>query len=66
MQDFILKYRFTQDEYNVLPANHINQLKPLDKIAANFLSNYISKTDLHADVPFKKNFFKVIDQTKIY
>lgn len=61
MEDFDLHWRFTEDKYNVLPKNHLNQLKPLDKAAAKFLSNYISKTDLHADIPFKRNFFKVID-----
>ncbi len=64
IDDFRLKWRFT-DENEIIPKIHLDQLKPLDKIAAQFLWDFISKTDLHADIPFKKNYFRTVDKAKI-
>lgn len=58
IDQFQLKWRFTEEEYNVLPTEHLEQLKPLDKEAAKFLDKFIANTNLHDDVPFKKGFFK--------
>lgn len=66
IDDFRLKWRFTDEKYNVLPKIHLDQLKPLDKIAAKYIWDFISKTDLHADIPFKNNYFRTIDKVKIY
>lgn len=60
MNDFELKH------YDNLPPIHLEQLKPLDKIAAKFIWNYIFDSGLHDDVPFKTNFFKTIDKAKNY
>ena len=65
LDNFLLKWRFTEDKYDVLPDQHLEQLKPLDKVASHFLWNYISQTNLHSDVPFKKDFFRTVDKTKI-
>jgi hypothetical protein len=65
MADFRLKWRFTEEKYNNLPPLHLEQLKPLDSDAANFLWDYIAETGLHNDRPFKKDFFRTIDHTKI-
>lgn len=65
MRDFRLNWRFTDEKYDVLPEVHLDQLKPLDKIASKFLWDYISHSRLHDDVPFKTNFFKTIDKAKI-
>jgi len=65
MDDFRLKWRFTDGKYDDLPNMHLEQLKPLDKKASEFLWNYISETNLHADTPFKTDFFKTIDKAKI-
>jgi hypothetical protein len=62
LDDFMLKWRFSNDELN---SQHINQLMPLDKEASAFLYNYISNNNLHNDFPFKEEFFNVIDKTKI-
>lgn len=61
IDDFVLKWRFTDANYNQLPQPHLNQLKPLDKGASNFLWDFIAKSNLHAEVPFKKGFFKKVD-----
>ena len=66
MDDFSMKWRFTEEEYDKLPGIHLNQLKPLDANASKFLWNYIVATNLHNDVPFKRNFFKNIDKAKIF
>jgi hypothetical protein len=65
IEDFQLKWRFTEEEYNVLPEEHLERLKPLDKVASKFLADFISNSSLHQDVPFKKNFFRTLDKAKI-
>ncbi|MCP3932855.1 MAG: hypothetical protein GY705_27605 [Bacteroidetes bacterium] len=65
IEDFRLKWRFTEEKYGKLPEIHIEQLKPLNKKASNFLWDYISNSELHNDVPFKKGFFQTIDKAKI-
>ena len=65
MNDFSLKWRFTEEKYAVLPDLHLSQIKPLDKKASKFLWDYISDTNLHNDVPFKKDFFRNIDMIDI-
>ncbi|MBC7586813.1 MAG: hypothetical protein H7178_00525 [Chitinophagaceae bacterium] len=62
MKDFGLRGCF--NDHNI-PDIHLEQLKPLDKIASEFLWNYISDSELHDNVPFKINFFKTIDKAKI-
>jgi hypothetical protein len=65
MEEFKLSWRFIEKKYNILPEDHLHQLMPLNMAASQFLSNYISKTNLHADVPFKRDFFRNIDSTHI-
>lgn len=65
MEDFPLKWRFTNEKYYKLPKIHLNQLSPLNKEAARFLWDYVSKTNLHAEIPFKKDFFSTIDKARI-
>ena len=60
-----MKWRFTDENYDKLPDAHLDQLKPLNVIAANFLWDYISRTNLHNDVPFKREFFRTIDKARI-
>lgn len=65
LDDFQLKWRFTDKQYNKLPDNHLKLLWPLDKEAASFLSSYIAETALHDDSPFKNGFFRIIDKAQI-
>lgn len=65
LDDFRMKWRFTEETYNMLPKKHLDQLKPLDNEAAKFLWDYIGKTNLHNDTPFKKDFFRTIDKARI-
>jgi hypothetical protein len=37
----------------------------LDKEASNFLWNFINDTNLHEQIPFKHNFFRVVDKVDI-
>jgi len=66
ISNFALKWRFTEEEYNQLPQLHLDQLKPLDQEASKFLWDFIAATRLHSDFPFKSNFFKNIDEIKIF
>lgn len=65
MDKFSLKLRFTDERYDKLPDQHINQLMPLDKQAAKFLWEFIFNTNLHNDTPFEKGFFRTIDKARI-
>jgi hypothetical protein len=65
LDDFELKWRFIDEKYDKLPANHLELLQPLDKVGAKFLSEYISAVNLHGDVPFKEGFFRTIDKARI-
>ena len=65
INNFQLSWRFTDDNYDKLPDQHLDQLKPLDKAASEFLWGFISNTGLHNDIPFKKDFFRTVDKAKI-
>ena len=65
LDGFQLKWRFTDEKYDKLPDQHLGLLRPLDKTAAQFLSDYIDTNNLHGDVPFKKGFFRTIDKAKV-
>ena len=65
IDDFQLKWRFTEEKYDLLPELHLKELSPLDKTASKFLSDYISNSTLFDNTPFKKDFFKTIDRIRI-
>jgi hypothetical protein len=65
MENFQLSWRFTDEKYDRLPDQHLDQLKPLDKAASDFLWSFISNTDLHRDIPFKTDYFQTIDKANI-
>jgi hypothetical protein len=65
MDNFRLKWRFTDKKFDKLPDQDLNNLQPLDSDASMFLWNYIAETNLHSDMPFKRDFFRTIDNTKI-
>lgn len=65
MSDFGRKWRFTEENYDILPDIHLDQLKPLDNKAAKFLTTFLSEVDVHAEIPFKKDFFRTIDSVII-
>jgi hypothetical protein len=65
LTEFSLSWRFIDSKYNALPDYHLESLKPLDKVAAKFLYDYIKTMDLHKDIPFKIDIFKHIDSIEI-
>ncbi|MFB9842550.1 hypothetical protein [Mucilaginibacter ginsenosidivorans] len=65
MAEFLLKYRFTDPDYEELPQSHLAQLKPLDTHGSKFLWNYIKEANIHLDFPFKRDLFNVIDKFMI-
>lgn len=62
INQFRLKWRFTDNAFDQLPEIHLTQLKPLDTEASRFLWNYISDVGLHANFPFRKDFFPETEQ----
>jgi hypothetical protein len=62
---FDLKWRFIDEGYDKISDQHLAQLKPLDKMASEFLWDYISNSGIHNDIPFKKNYFRIIDEIKV-
>ncbi|MGV3632279.1 MAG: DUF2947 family protein [Bacteroidota bacterium] len=66
MEDFRLKWRFTEEKYDILPDLHLEQLKPLSPEASQFLWNFIREINLHSNLPFKRNLFRTTDKIRIY
>jgi hypothetical protein len=65
IENFGLKWRFTDGSFDRLPDHHLKQLKPLDKEAAKFLWDYITEKELHKEIPFKKDFFNAVKGVSI-
>jgi hypothetical protein len=65
MTEFTLKWRFTEEKYDCLPEQHLNELKPLDKAGAEFLADYLSNCKIHSEFPFKNGLFRNLDKTQI-
>jgi hypothetical protein len=65
MTEFTLKWRFTDEKYDLLSEQHLAELKPLDKNGAEFLADYISNCRVHSQMPFKNDLFRNLDRTKI-
>ncbi len=42
-EQFKLKWRFTEEKYNVLPPHHLEQIQPLDKLASRLISEVTDK-----------------------
>jgi len=41
LEEFELKWRFTEEKYNVLPQHHLAEIKPLNTDANESLGNYL-------------------------
>ncbi len=65
MADFPLKWRFTDPRYSVLPAAHLDQVRPLDSSSAMRISRFVSDSGLHVEIPFRSGFFQHVESTKI-
>jgi len=65
LEDFQLVWRFADKKYDLLPELHLEELLPLDKSASKFLYDFILNSTLHDNIPFKKDFFKTIDNIRI-
>jgi len=52
LDGFQLKWRFTEEKYDILPEYHLNQLLPLNEEASNYLWNLIEELGIHDDEPF--------------
>tara|TARA_R110002072_G_scaffold302301_1_gene484650 strand:+ start:54 stop:569 length:516 start_codon:yes stop_codon:yes gene_type:complete len=58
MTEFSLKWRFTEEKYDLLPEEHIAELKPLDGSGAQFLADYLENCLIHSNEPFKNGLFR--------
>jgi len=59
------KWRFINDMYGEIPDEHLDRLKSLNEEASRFLWDFLSMTNLHEDIPFKRGFFQIIEKEKI-
>lgn len=41
LEEFELKWRFTDEKYNVLPGHHLSKIQPLCSVANESLGNYL-------------------------
>ena len=65
MNEFPLKWRFTDPKYRVLPEAHLAQIRPLDVDSSKRLWRYILDSDLHAEDPFREGFFQSVESISI-
>ncbi len=59
MEQFSLKWRFTDPRYRVLPPVHLEQVKPLSLDSSRRLWDLT--LPLHKDLPFTPGFFRVVE-----
>jgi len=59
MEQFELRWRFTDPRYRVLPAVHLEQLRPLSSESSRRL--WELTLPLHDDFPFTTNLFRVVE-----
>lgn len=65
MENFKLKWRFTNSLWNKLPERNVHQIIPLSNIGANEISKIIKKEKTSLNIPFTHDYFRVIDKAKI-
>ena len=65
LESFLMNYRFTEEKHRILPDDHLKQLIPLDAEGSKFLWDFIKETRLHGNIPFKEDFFRIIDKAAI-
>lgn len=65
MDQFPLKWRFTDPRYDVLPPIHLGQVKPLAPTDARRLWDLICQAAIHRDIPFTDGYFRSVVSTRI-
>lgn len=60
MDEFELKWRFTEEEYNVLPNHHLSVIQPLNKDASESIGNLLFDTGLMGQYKLNKEHFSSI------
>jgi hypothetical protein len=65
IDQFPLKWRFTDPRYAVLPPVHLAQVKPLAPSEARRLWDLIVQADIHVEIPFTKGYFRSVTSTRI-
>lgn len=65
MEDFKLKWRFTDSTWNELTEDHLNQIIPLSNTGAKEISKIIKNAGTSLNIPFTHNYFKTIDKVKL-
>jgi hypothetical protein len=63
MQQFALKWRFTNPRYRVLPAVHLEQVRPLSPESSRRLRDLTMP--LHEDLPFTQGLFRSIESVAL-
>jgi len=63
MEQFALKWRFTDARYRVLPPHHLAELQPLAPESARRIWDLT--LPLHRDVPFTDGFFRTVESTPL-
>ncbi len=61
---FELKWRFTEEKYNVLPPHHLEQIRPLDKPASRLISD-LSGRMFNIQHGLNREYFKHIEGFKV-
>jgi len=65
IDDFPLKWRFTDPKYVKLSDAHLAQVRPLDETSSKDLWSYILESNLHGNDPFREGFFQSVESISI-
>ncbi len=60
-----MSWRFMEENFDKMPDLHLEQLKPLNEDASEFLWKFIQGNKLHEDAPFKKGLFRNLDKAEV-
>jgi len=65
MERFLLKWRLTEANYNVLPPVHLAQVRPLEPEAARLLWDMTITLGIHEGTPYGAEFFERVESLVI-
>lgn len=65
MNEWPMKWRFTDPKYNVLRPIHLEQIVPLVPSGAKRLWDTVARSRLHDELPFVSGFFTRIETTSV-
>lgn len=65
LEKFNLYWRFTDEKYDLLSDDQLQEIKPFGKEASLFLNNFLVEKNIHNQLTFNPDLYSSIDKVKI-